>query len=173
MKVNPQHYTYSIKWSKEDGDFVGLCAEFPSLSHLDTSGFAALQGITNLVAEVLEDMEASGEPIPQPLAEKKYTGQSYEDERMIQAILQEREGGEREVESPVGYVDLLTDDYVIEVKHVKVWKDGTKVLLYAPYFPGRKPRVHLFGGYSKDFRTLVENSFETLGITTTWEREPF
>lgn len=98
---------------------------------------------------------------------------ALEDERMIQAILQEREGGEREVESPVGYVDLLTDEYVIEVKHVKVWKDGTKVLLYAPYFPGRKPRVHLFGGYSKDFRTLVENSFEKLGITTTWEREPF
>ncbi|NEQ86653.1 MAG: toxin-antitoxin system HicB family antitoxin, partial [Moorea sp. SIO2I5] len=41
------------------------------LSHLDTSGVAALEGITNLVAEVLEDMEASGEPIPQPLGEKK------------------------------------------------------------------------------------------------------
>ncbi|WP_424094499.1 type II toxin-antitoxin system HicB family antitoxin [Moorena producens] len=74
MKVNHQHYTYSITWSKEDGEFVGLCAEFPSLSHLDTSLVAALEGISNLVAEVLEDMEASGEPIPQPLAEKKYSG---------------------------------------------------------------------------------------------------
>ena len=98
---------------------------------------------------------------------------ALEDELMIQAILQEREGGEREVESPVGFVDLLTDEYAIEVKHVKVWKDGAKVLLYAPFFEGRKPRVHLFGGYSKAFRTLVESSFDRLGITTTWEREPY
>ncbi|NEN97308.1 MAG: toxin-antitoxin system HicB family antitoxin, partial [Moorea sp. SIO3I7] len=58
MKVNHQHYTYSITWLKEDEEFVGLCAEFPSLSHLDTSGVAALEGISTLVAEVLEDMEA-------------------------------------------------------------------------------------------------------------------
>jgi hypothetical protein len=96
-----------------------------------------------------------------------------EDESMIQAILQEREGGDREVETPVGYVDLLTDDYVIEVKHVKVWKEGTKVLLYAAYFPNRKPRIHLFGGYTQDFRTLVETALERLNIVTTWEREPF
>lgn len=96
-----------------------------------------------------------------------------EDELMIQTILQEREGGEREVETPVGYVDLLTDDYVVEVKHVKVWKEGTKVLLYAAYFPNRQPRVHLFGGYTKDFRTLVETALGRLNIVITWEREPF
>ncbi|NEO32522.1 MAG: hypothetical protein F6K36_19240 [Symploca sp. SIO3C6] len=37
----------------------------------------------------------------------------------------------------------------------------------------RKPLVYPFGGYSKDFQTLVENSFEKLGITTIWELEPF
>lgn len=74
------------------------------------------------------------------------------DESMIQTILQEREGGDREVETPVGYVDLLTDPYMIEVKHVKVWKEGAQVLLYAAYFPNRQPRVHLFGGYTQDFR---------------------
>lgn len=98
---------------------------------------------------------------------------ALEDEAMIQTILQEREGGEREVESPVGYVDLLTDEYVIEVKHVKAWKDAAKVLLFTPYFPTRKPRVHLFGGYTKEFRTLVESAFERLGVITTWEREPY
>ena len=27
-------YTYRITWSSEDGEHVGLCAEFPSLSWL-------------------------------------------------------------------------------------------------------------------------------------------
>jgi predicted HicB family RNase H-like nuclease len=44
------------------------------LSYLDESHVAALEGIVNLVGEVLEDMEASGEPIPEPIAEKQYSG---------------------------------------------------------------------------------------------------
>ena len=98
---------------------------------------------------------------------------TIENEKMIQAILQRREGGEREVETPVGFVDLVTDEHVIEIKHVTMWKEGSKVLTYGLYFPGRKPRVHLFGGYSKEFRTLVEDTFTKLNIITTWERESF
>lgn len=74
MKVNHEHYTYRVTWSEEDGEFVGLCAELPGLSYLDESRMAALEGIFNLVGDVLEDMEASGDSIPEPLAEKKYSG---------------------------------------------------------------------------------------------------
>ena len=28
------HYTYRITWSVDDDEYVGLCAEFPSLSWL-------------------------------------------------------------------------------------------------------------------------------------------
>jgi hypothetical protein len=63
-----------------------------------------------------------------------------EDESMVKLLLQEREGGETEVETPVGFVDLVTDDYIIELKHVKSWKDGTKVLLFTEYLGDRKPR---------------------------------
>jgi hypothetical protein len=101
------------------------------------------------------------------------TSPTIETELKIQRILQEREGGESEVETPVGFVDLVTDEHVIEIKHVIDWKDGAKVLIYASYFPGRKPRVHLFGGYIQDFRTLVERSFKQLNIVTTWERDPY
>jgi hypothetical protein len=96
-----------------------------------------------------------------------------ESEQMIQIALQSREGGEREVETPVGFVDLVTDEEVIEIKHVKDWKDGAKVLIYAIHFPGRRPRVHLFGGYSGNFRPMVEETFKQLSITVTWERDPF
>ncbi|MGV7292077.1 antitoxin HicB, partial [Mycobacterium kansasii] len=33
--MNEYHYTYRVEWSPEDGEWVGLCAEFPSLSWLD------------------------------------------------------------------------------------------------------------------------------------------
>lgn len=72
--VNYDHYTYKVTWSVEDQEFVGLCAEYPSLSYLDQNRHAALQGITNLVKDVVTDMEANGEKVPEPIAEKSYSG---------------------------------------------------------------------------------------------------
>ena len=72
--VNHEHYTYRITWSEEDGEYVGLCAEFPSLSYLDENRDAALHGIVDVVRQVVEDMTANGEPVPEPLAEKSYSG---------------------------------------------------------------------------------------------------
>ncbi|NES17581.1 MAG: type II toxin-antitoxin system HicB family antitoxin [Symploca sp. SIO3E6] len=72
--MNHEHYTYRVTWSQEDQEYVGLCAEFPSLSYLDESRVAAFEGICNLIEEILEDMEANGEPIPEPIADKKYSG---------------------------------------------------------------------------------------------------
>jgi len=56
--VAPKHdkYTYRVTWSETDEEYVGLCAEFPSLSWLATSPEAALKGIRNVVAEVISDM---------------------------------------------------------------------------------------------------------------------
>lgn len=98
---------------------------------------------------------------------------AVENEALIQALLMEREGGEREVDTPAGYVDLLTDEFIIEVKHVKNWKDGAKVLFFVPYFGDRKPRIHLFGGYHPDSRQFIEQACERLGIVVTWERDPY
>lgn len=72
--INHEHYTYKVTWSAEDQEFVGLCAEYPSLSYLDENRHAALEGITNLVKDVVADLEANGENIPEPLAEKSYSG---------------------------------------------------------------------------------------------------
>jgi predicted HicB family RNase H-like nuclease len=73
--MNTNHYTYRVTWSQEDGEHVGLCAEFPSLSWLDATPEAALAGIRKLVASVARDMKASGEHIPVPLSEKHYSGE--------------------------------------------------------------------------------------------------
>jgi hypothetical protein len=34
-------YSYRVTWSDDDSEFVGLCAEFPSLSWLSQSQYAA------------------------------------------------------------------------------------------------------------------------------------
>lgn len=73
--MNADHYTYRVTWSPEDGEHVGLCAEFPSLSWLASSPDAALKGVRRLVAQAVEDMRAEGEEIPVPLAEKHYSGE--------------------------------------------------------------------------------------------------
>jgi predicted HicB family RNase H-like nuclease len=69
------HYTYRVTWSPEDKEHVGLCAEFPSLSWLALTPEDALVGIRQVVTEAVSDMQASGEAIPEPLAEKRYSGE--------------------------------------------------------------------------------------------------
>jgi predicted HicB family RNase H-like nuclease len=67
-------YTYRVTWSNEDEEYVGLCAEFPSLSWLADRQEVALKGIRDLVVEAISDMKSNDEPIPQPLAVKHYSG---------------------------------------------------------------------------------------------------
>ncbi len=74
MAIRDDHYTYRVTWSEEDNEYVGLCAEFPSLSWLAKSPEGALKGIRDVVAEVIKDMQETGEEIPQPLANKNYSG---------------------------------------------------------------------------------------------------
>ena len=73
--MNIQHYTYRVTWSPEDNEHVALCAEFPSLSWLAKTPEAALKGIQKVVADVVADMQASGEAVPGALADKKYSGE--------------------------------------------------------------------------------------------------
>jgi len=76
MKTQPTNdrYTYRVTWSEEDGQYVGLCAEFASLSWLASSPEKALRGIRKIVANAVEDMAANGEPVPEPLSSRPYSG---------------------------------------------------------------------------------------------------
>lgn len=69
------HYTYRVTWSAEDREHVGLCAELPSLSWLASTPEEALAGIRKLVAEVLDDLQRSGEAVPDAIAERRYSGE--------------------------------------------------------------------------------------------------
>ena len=74
MGLRNDRYTYRVTWSEEDSEHVGLCAEFPSLSWLAGTPEAALRGIRKVVADVVADLRANGEPVPEPLAGRRYSG---------------------------------------------------------------------------------------------------
>ncbi|MGC5659884.1 type II toxin-antitoxin system HicB family antitoxin [Micromonospora rifamycinica] len=74
--VRPEvsHYTYRVTWSAQDNEFVATCAEFPSLSWLAPSQIEALQGLRDLLCEVVADLEQQGEEVPEPFADRSYSG---------------------------------------------------------------------------------------------------
>ena len=72
--LNNDRYTYRVTWSEEDNDYVGLCVEYPSLSWLAPTPQEALEGMRQIVADVVADMKANAETIPEPIAIRKYSG---------------------------------------------------------------------------------------------------
>jgi predicted HicB family RNase H-like nuclease len=67
-------YTYRVTWSEEDNEYVGLCAEFPSLSWLDSTPEEALKGIRSVVRKVVADLKRNEEPVPEPISTRSYSG---------------------------------------------------------------------------------------------------
>jgi predicted HicB family RNase H-like nuclease len=74
MAKDTDKFTYRVTWSEEDNEYVGLCAEFPSLSWLEKSPEKSLSGIRKLVKETVMDMEKAKEPIPEPISIRPYSG---------------------------------------------------------------------------------------------------
>ena len=67
-------YTYRVTWSEEDEMFVGLCAEFALLSHLDDTPEKAFTGIRDVVAFAVNALDEDGAPCPEPLSTRRYRG---------------------------------------------------------------------------------------------------
>lgn len=74
MVIRDDRYTYRVTWSEEDQEYIGLCAEFSSLSWLARTPEAALKGIRKVIADAIKDMRKNKEPIPEPIATKGYSG---------------------------------------------------------------------------------------------------
>lgn len=72
-------------------------------------------------------------------------GIAWTKERDVQVRLFLRLGGQREVSTDDGVIDLLTDSEVIEVKDLSAWKCALgQILIYSEYYPSHSKRIHLF-----------------------------
>lgn len=74
MAKEVDRYTYRVTWSDEDSEYVGLCAELPSLSWLEESPEKALTGIRKLVKETVAELKRSKETVPEPISTRSYSG---------------------------------------------------------------------------------------------------
>lgn len=91
--------------------------------------------------------------------------------RVRDAIASGIEGAVVEVHCSAGVVDVVTPDEIIEVKRAKMWKAAMgQVLAYAVDFPGKKPRVHLFGSGAENCM-LAAVTCERFGVRLTVEDE--
>ena len=67
-------------------------------------------------------------------------------EKDIQIKVQKMFGGKREVHTPVGYIDLVTDDMICEVKLAKDFKHSVgQIMAYSKFFSTHQKAIYLFG----------------------------
>jgi len=74
MAKESDRYTYRVTWSEEDQEYVGLCAEFPSLSWLEATPEKALHGVRTLVKKSVAEIKRSKEPVAEPISARSYSG---------------------------------------------------------------------------------------------------
>ena len=145
MKPHPnERYLYRVQWSEEDHEFLGLCAEFPSLSWLAESQEKALRGIRKVINDVVKDMKENNEPIPEPLSIKKYSGKFIvrvlpEVHRMLAfSAAEEGVSLNRFISAKLSY-----EDYVRHNKHDVVAVTSSEYMLDHPLVRRRHPRTRL------------------------------
>ena len=67
-------------------------------------------------------------------------------EKIITKNLRDKIGGEVEVGSRYGKIDLLTDSKIIEVKRYKSWKHALgQILVYSVDYPNHEKVLYLYG----------------------------
>lgn len=64
--MSKRDYNYRVKWSPADDAFIARVLEFESLTAHGDSKEEALLELQEVVATVVKDLEANGEPIPKP-----------------------------------------------------------------------------------------------------------
>ncbi|WP_018296647.1 type II toxin-antitoxin system HicB family antitoxin [Corynebacterium lubricantis] len=72
--TNADKYTYEVRWSENDQEFIATILEFPSLSWLAEDKQDAISGAQSLVEEVVRDMIANNEKVPSPLGQREFSG---------------------------------------------------------------------------------------------------
>ena len=91
-------------------------------------------------------------------------------EQFYRDKLQSEIGGEIEVSTITGDIDLLTKKEIIEIKRIKHWKAAMgQVLTYGTFYPKHTKRIHLFGKTQESYLDMIHSIADTYGIVVTWE----
>lgn len=86
----------------------------------------------------------------------------------IKNKLHQELGGIVECETDFGFIDLLTDTEIIEIKIGKNWKHGLgQLCAYSQIYPNHSKRLHLF---DFDRNEQIEKVCEKFGVVITYEK---
>lgn len=73
-KYRAEDYQYSVAWSEEDEAYIGRVSEFSSLAAHGVTLEKALEEIRAVVEGALEDIQESGDSMPEPFSKRSYSG---------------------------------------------------------------------------------------------------
>ena len=91
-------------------------------------------------------------------------------ENKIKNKLYKQLGGQKEVITLAGNIDLLTTAEIIEIKRISNWKHALgQVLVYSVYYPSHQKRIHLFGETTSSYVDLVKQHCEKFNVKVTSE----
>ena len=127
------------------------------------------------IADILEISKRAVNDAIAVLVEKGYLDKSYlptdvsRAEERVRAALLAEVGGQTEVITAVGRIDILTASEVIEVKRISDWKEALgQILAYSAFFPDHIKRIHLFGTKTQMSRLAdVEAACLAFGVAVT------
>lgn len=90
-------------------------------------------------------------------------------EKGVQIQLHAIVGGDMEVVTPVGNIDILTHTEIIEIKEAKAWKNAIgQLLTYGYYYPNHQKRLHLFGKCHHSALILIRQHCDLNNIVVTY-----
>ncbi len=120
MKKNLYQYKYSVFYSEEDGEYVGTCYEFPSLSAFGENSAEALEEIQNVVREAIDILTEEGRDIPIPMSERDYKGR---------ILLRINPDTHRIIVEEAANRHLSANQYLVSLIESNLYRDPIKELL--------------------------------------------
>ena len=103
---------------------------------------------------------------PQINKPRKKRNESYYRDKLAKSL-----NGRTEVIVPSGRIDILTSNQIIEVKHIKRWKDAVgQITIYGDSYPNHQKRIHLFGiENNSSIIILIKEQCQKRNIIATFE----
>ena len=97
---------------------------------------------------------------------RKKRNESYYRDKLAKSL-----NGRTEVIVPSGRIDILTSNQIIEVKHIKRWKDAVgQITIYGDSYPNHQKRIHLFGiENNSSMIILIKEQCQKRNIIVTFE----
>lgn len=87
------------------------------------------------------------------------------EEKRIQLKLKQQLGAKIEVKTPVGNIDLLTSEHIIEVKKFNQWKHALgQILCYSNYYPNHKKQIYLYENESEKDLEIMKSICKGFGV---------